>query len=407
MVLKNFFHPLSITLLSSASLISTNSMATTLTEAITSGKAYGDFRLRYEEVDASSNADSLTLRSRLGYKTADYEGFSAVIEVEDSRIVAGQGDFKVGPTGYNTGTNYAVIADPETTEVDQGYIQYKDKMLTIKAGRQVMTYDGHRFVGHVGWRQDRQTFDGIRLDVKASEKLTLSYSFINQRNRIFAEAADAESNDHLINISYNTSAGKLVGYYYGLQQVGATVDTSINTTGASFSGKTTGKTKFLYSIEVASQEKTPSNGSMDKFEADYLLLEAGAVFKGLTAKLGYESLGSDDGAYGFSTPLATLHKFNGWADQFLGTPTQGLTDTYVTLSTKVGGGKLIATYHDFAADESTATIDDFGNELDIQYTIKMGKNTSGGIKLAQYNAGDTATGKSDTDKIWLWTSLSF
>ncbi|MCH7821975.1 MAG: hypothetical protein IIA07_08160 [Proteobacteria bacterium] len=30
--------------------------------------------------------------------------------------------------------------------------------------------------------------------------------------------------------------------------------------------------------------------------------------------VGYENLGGD-GAYGFQTPLATGHAFNGWADQ--------------------------------------------------------------------------------------------
>ena len=110
----------------------------------------------------------------------------------------------------------------------------------------------------------------------------------------------------------------------------------MDTYGIRFSGSTqAGDTKLLYSAEFASQS---SESVSSNFDADYLMLEAGAVFKGVTAKVGYEELGSDNGAYGFSTPLATLHKFNGWADQFLGTPAQGLVDTSVTLAGKLAGG---------------------------------------------------------------------
>jgi hypothetical protein len=34
--------------------------------------------------------------------------------MEDNRIVLGQGNYTVGPTGYNSGI-YSVIADPEFT----------------------------------------------------------------------------------------------------------------------------------------------------------------------------------------------------------------------------------------------------------------------------------------------------
>ena len=37
---------------------------------------------------------------------------------------------------------------------------------------------------------------------------------------------------------------------------------------------------------------------------------------------------------GFTTPLATLHKFQGFADKFLTTPANGIRDTYIELATK-------------------------------------------------------------------------
>ena len=60
---------------------------------------------------------------------------------------------------------------------------------------------------------------------------------------------------------------------------------------------------------------------------------------GIIVKVGYKLLGSNDGQCGFVTPLATLHKFNGWTDYFLVTPAQSLEEVYLTLSGKAFGGK--------------------------------------------------------------------
>jgi len=56
--------------------------AETVADALASGTAYGDLRLRYETVDqdnALKDASALTLRTRLGYKTAEYSGSSGLV----------------------------------------------------------------------------------------------------------------------------------------------------------------------------------------------------------------------------------------------------------------------------------------------------------------------------------------
>jgi hypothetical protein len=99
-----------------------------------------------------------------------------------------------------------------------------------------------------------------------------------------------------------------------------------------------------------------------------------------------------------------LHKFNGFADVFLGTPAEGLVDVYASATTKLGGGKFVLVYHDYSADEASASVDDMGNEIDFIYAKKFAGNYSAGIKYASYSAGDI---KVDTDKLWLWAGLSF
>jgi len=394
-----------LSLLTSALLCHSAMAADSITKAITSGTTSANLNLRYETVKQNNSvkdASALTLRTRIGYTTGTYKNFSAMLEMEDSRIIGGQDEYTVGPTGFNPGT-YSVIGDPEHTEVDQAFIKYSADGITTKLGRQVLTYDAHRFIGHVGWRQDRQTFDAFKFDYAVSKNLNMSYSYLYKRNRIFAEAADIDSKDSLLNVSYNTSLGKLVAYGYLLEKDNNT-DNALDTYGMSFNGKVDGVNKIKYKVEYATQSS--KNGATD-YDANYLALEGSVVVSGITMKLGYESLGSDKGAYGFSTPLATLHKFNGFADQFLTTPTVGLVDTYVTIATKLAVGKVVLTYHDFSADESSATVDDLGSEIDFVYSKKLNKNYVVGVKYAAFSAGDTAAGKVDTDKLWLWGTLKF
>lgn len=376
--------------------------ADSLAEALETGKAYGDFRLRYEAVDQDDATDrddatALTLRSRLGYTTGSISGFSATLEFEDSRVVAGQDEYSV-PGAV---VDYDVVADPETTEVDQGFLQYKSDMVTVKAGRQILALDNHRFVGHVGWRQDRQTFDALSAVVTPVENLTLTYAYLDQRNRILAENADINSKDHLFNAAFTTPFGKLVGYAY-LLEVDQAADNALDTYGVSFNGSADmDSLKLLYGIEYATQE---SESGSTEFDADYMMVEGGVAVAGVTLKAGYEVLGSDDGDYGFSTPLATLHKFNGWADIFLGTPAEGLVDMSVSASGSVAGGKWMLAYHEFEADDASDTVDDLGDELDLSYAMKFGKHYNAGIKYAMYSAGDINV---DTDKLWLWVGASF
>ncbi len=146
-----------------ASALSPVASAESLHDAWSDSKASASFRLRYEgasQDNAAKDASALTLRTLLSYESGSYKGFSFKADLEDVTIVMGQGDYTVGPAGYNPG-QYSVIADPETTELNQGYLQYKGDGVTVKAGRQIIALDGHRFVGHVGWRQDWQTYDAI------------------------------------------------------------------------------------------------------------------------------------------------------------------------------------------------------------------------------------------------------
>jgi hypothetical protein len=383
-----------------------------LKEFLAAGKPTGDFNLRYEGVDdeaSDSTADLLSLRSRVGWITPEYKGFSAQVEIEDIRYMTGIED------GISNEISTFRVADPEVTEVDQLYVQYKTDGATFKLGRQNIVHDGARFIGNVVWRQDRQTYDGLRVLYEPTKELQIDASYVYKRNRIFGEAADVDTNDVYLHVSYKSPIGKIAGYYYGLDNdIDANSNPQSDTFGGFISGSTKGDVSFIYLGEIATQAydmPVAINGETD-FDTFYYNLELGLKVSGVTFKVAQESLGSDDGAVNFTTPLATLHKFNGWSDKTLGgvfNPTgfltDGLVDTSFMVTTKLAGWKVLARYHDFASDEGDT---DYGTEIEGLIARKFKNGYNVGLKYASYS-GDAETGPLSTDRqiIWTWVGFKF
>lgn len=357
-----------------------------LSQFISAGKATADLRLRYEQNDTDNTlktADALTLRSRVGVESGDVSGFKLLVEFEDIQALVD--DYAPEKTGYD------LVADPVDSELNRLQVSYAKDEFSAVVGRQRILLDNTRFVGNVGWRQNEQTYDAVRLGYK-SGAYNAQYIFIDQVNDITFN--DVDVSDHLLNVNYSGfKSGSLTGYAYLLKD--DETDAKNDTFGARFTGKqAVNDLSVIYTAEYALQKT-------DDFDASYLALEGGVLVQGVTLALGYESLGSDDGAYGFQTPLATKHAFNGWADKFLNTPNDGLTDTYVKVATAIAGVNLLAFYHDYGAEQGS---DDKGSEVNLQAGKNFGNYYSAGIKYAAYRKGDNGA---DTDKAWLWLEAKF
>jgi len=378
--------------------------STSLMEALSNGKAGVDLRYRYEHVDQDNplrNANASTLRTRINYATDSFHGFGAFVEMDDVTVL--------GSVRYNNATqtpsaetDYSVVADPRGTEVNQAFLSYAGLSNTLfKLGRQRIIYDNARFIGNVGWRQNEQTYDAFSLVNTSLADTQISYAYIDKVNRIFGEdspVGEFEMSSHLLNLGYSGfAAGKLSAYGYFLDN--ETLPASSNRTlGLRFAGDyaLNASSKLLYALEYAKQDDFRSGAS--NIDADYTLVELGAQYKAVSARLGHEVLGVDGSA--FSTPLATAHAFNGWADVFLVTPPDGLRDSYLKLSGNVAGVGLLAAYHDFSADRGG---DDYGSELNLQASRAFGK-VNLLAKYARYSADDFAT---DTSKFWLMAQVAF
>ncbi|MCX4187539.1 hypothetical protein OMP95_06750, partial [Methylophaga sp. OBS4] len=102
--MKKHTRPLAMTLLASAISIllipQAHAEQDRFIEAMTGGKVSFSARLRYESVEqdnALKDADALTLRTTLGYKTGAFHGFSGFVEFEDVS--------DIGSANFNSTTN--------------------------------------------------------------------------------------------------------------------------------------------------------------------------------------------------------------------------------------------------------------------------------------------------------------
>jgi hypothetical protein len=376
--------------------------STTLLEAFTKGKPILSFRYRYENVNDDAfdkEAHSSTLRTVLGYKTQTWKGLGLHIEAENVSSIGNDLYNNIGYQHLNNGVrDRPVVADPAITDVLQTYLWFEKNGSFAQLGREIIKIDDERFVGPVGWRQHFQTFNAFKFTNKSLEWANFLYSYIDKVHRINGATWDTSSN--LFHAGFKLGkVGKLTPYAYLLDfenqpQLGlSSASYGLELTGRHELG---GNKSLNFEAEYATQSDFGDNPN--NLSADSLFVMVQGVFEPLSVKLGYEVLGRSEQDGQFSTPLATLHKFNGWADKFLRTPTDGLKDLYLTLNGKIGPVKWLATYHDFSA-ESTST--DYGGELDFLFLYSAPWKQGFGFKGALYSADEFST---DTNKFWVFTT---
>ncbi len=378
-----------------------------------------DMRLRYEsaEIAGFEDAGNTSIRARIGYFSPDWNGLTFGVEGEFTQPVDKD---SYNAAGVHGDPEKAVIADPESTDLDQLFVEYRVEGMSAKVGRQVIALDNHRFIGHVGWRQNRQTYDALTLQNNSFEDVNLFYSYIDNVSRIFgSEAPDAggnagesDSDSHLLNGSYTVNENlKITAYAYLIELDDLPATWSSDSYGAYLKGGLPlGERTVTYLAEYATQSDAGENPV--SYTADYIHLALGSSIGELKIDVGYEVLGADDAGvdadgapvYGsFKTPLATLHKFNGFADRFLVTPPTGLEDVYVSLAYAVpvpgvGAVNTMVAYHDFGSDIGSQ---DLGDEVDVVlakgFEMESIPGSFKGIaKYATYGEGDVGA---DTDRL--------
>ena len=189
-----------------------------------------DARYRYEHVDDdafANSADAHTLRLRVGgiWQWSPQWSLHGTLE-QTSNLNDGFNSTRNGETSY------PVVADPRSTERDELFVAYGSERLQARLGRQVINLDNQRYIGAVGWRQNRQSFDGIALDYDVGEQRQLSYRYLSRVIRVFGEhhpndvLAHRDLDGHLFHFSHPAFDGRLVEYVYRVEDHDVATDSN-------------------------------------------------------------------------------------------------------------------------------------------------------------------------------------
>lgn len=372
--------------------------------AIKAGRPIIDVRYRFEwkaHAGFAENAHANTIRTRLGYETGEFHNFKVLVEFEN---VASIGDDHFNST-TNGRTQYPAIADPNATEINRAQVTFTGIEKTpIVIGRQAINLGNQRFVGAVDFRQNQQTFDAARLSSTIVDGLSFDYIYISRVHRVFGDdnpLGEFDSDSHVVFAAYDArELGKLSGYGLLLDFEDAPALSS-RTIGVRYENShvfaARDGVKAGIVLEYAAQRDNGANPF--DYSEKYLHGEASFTAAATTVRVGYELLGGN-GAIGFATPLATLHKFQGFADVFLTTPANGIEDVYGTAQFDWKNGffganySVFATYHDFKADRGGA---DLGDEFDAGVAVKIKKRWSAELKGAVYGG---VPGLADRSLVW-------
>jgi len=373
-------------------------------------KFKAQIRPRFEYADVDNGVDAgtaFTARTHLSLTGGllGVDGLTSTIGIQTVN--------NFGYTAYNPAdAAYDTIMDPQQAMLSEATLDYSVGKTAIHAGRSQVNLDNQRFIGTVGWRQTERSYDTVYVANNDVKDLSILAAFVYGYAGVTG-VTTTDTSSILLHVNYKVMDElSITAYDYMLASIHDTM-------GIALTGKVDVGAKLTYRAEFAMQtdatmEYQSVPGTAD---ASYMNVDVGANFSGILAGVNYELLSGADagGKTAFTTPLATGHKFNGWADKFLSTPTGGLQDMNVRAGYKTKDfGKLLAVYHVFTADTAMATptgasADDLGSEIDVVYVraIPGMKNLKGLVKFAAYSAGDVAGYTLDVNKAWVQLDYKF
>jgi hypothetical protein len=357
--------------------------------AVTAGDLILEARPRLETLDQQglAEADAWTLRTRLGWKSASWRGFSGLIEIEDVRDLGGDYDDGIPPP-----EPFATIGDPQSTEVNRLQLAWRaNDHFTATLGRQNIDFDDGRFVDLSNSRQDSRTYDAARGDV-AFGGLNATYAFVTQVNNTTADFNDWEGETHLLNATQAFApAFNLTAFVYALDfDTPVAVNLSTRFLGVRAEGRLEARgAQFDYVASHASQHDY--GHSTLTYDLDYWHALVSATHGEWFVRLWWESL-EGDGAIGFFVPIGSTNNFQGWAGAFNVKPPDGVVDTNLTLAYTpqwapdfLGDLEFMIRGYQFEAERTGA---DFGDEFDASISADLSEHVSVAIEYGDYDPGD-------------------
>jgi len=366
----------------------------------TSARILFETRLRSETVDQqgfTDQAHALTLRTRLGWRSPTAHGLQLLVEGEGIAVLDDRYSAPVDPV-----PGRPAVADGETLELNRAQVRWTGLPATeLTVGRQRLIVGNSRFVGNVGWRQNEQTFDAVRVTTSALKPLALTWIYSDRVQRPLGhEHAQGvwRGDIHLLQAETDTPVGRLSGFGLAIDLDNAPLQSS-TTIGARLAGSRpmTGDLSLTWAGEYAVQSDNGSNPA--DYSLDFQAAAVGVQTPRWSAGMGYERF-DGDGVSGFQTPLGTGHGFLGWSDVITTTPAFGVRDLFLRghLNMPAWGRTLRLTAEAHAFHDADGAFD-LGRELDLSAALPIDPHWSVELKAAHFEDDHPAFG--DADKGWL------
>lgn len=352
-----------------------------------------DTRLRYDTIsqnDLPDPATAVTLSGRIAAEWQPNATFTALVEVEGVGAISD--DFVDAPW---IPLDKPFIPDPDHIDLNRAQIQarlHDEAFVTL--GRQTFFLDDQRFLGMAGFRQNRRSFDAIRLSWRDAHSNTYQIGYIDKVHRPLGNRTpfgEFDSNSWFANANLETPIGRIGVFHYALDlETGPDTNRikglSSATTGIRFDGRYH-QTHLKLDVEASYAEQRDYADNPQSYSAAYWMLGVTGYAHNFEVNVRSEIMGADT-KQAFQTPLAGLHKFHGEADVFLSTPADGLVDVSVGLT--YNGGRIgpfaditpSLRIHRFEADRGGAF---YGSEIDLGISAKMSDFTVR-LVVADYRA---------------------
>lgn len=307
---------------------------------------------------------------------------------------------------------------------------------SVKAGRQIISYDDQRLFGGSDWNQQSRSHDALLFKLAPTKKVNIHLGLA------YNQSADKDTGT-FYNLN-NYKALQFLYAHYETQKLGISFLAINNGLNFNYSenGKTIQEIRYTQTIgpyityksgalkiNVASYLQIGKNSKDMKKSAFYAGADFNyAIVKSFNTGLGFQYLSGNSQTNmqttdnEFSTLFGTGHKFNGWIDYFYAGNSHkgvGLLDVYLPLSYKMNKLTTDFQLHYFS---SAADVKDLGNtseamnsvlgtEADLMFTyavssemnISFGYSQMFGTKTLKALKG----GDNEKTQNWAWVMLTF
>ncbi|MSQ71496.1 MAG: hypothetical protein EXR27_09440 [Betaproteobacteria bacterium] len=158
--------------------------------------------------------------------------------------------------------------------------------------------------------------------------------------------------------------------------------------------------KWYYTAEAA-QQRPYANGD-SRIRAGYQKLAFGPAWSSFSAQISYERLGSNNGLYGFQTPLSYTTA-NGYSYAFFTIPAGGLRDLSISGGANWGRFNVLLKSHRFKADFGSQV---YGTEHDAALAYRFTDSISVRAVFAWFRPAE-GSGLVSTDRHYVTLQYDF